>query len=133
MRTEDGTALVVATVRPHGDGLLIRFEGIADRTGAESLRGTLLVIDAGLRRPLERDEYWPDDLIGLEVRDAIGTVCGTVVDVVTDAAQDRLVIDRDGLSVEIPFVVELVPEVHLEAGYLVIAPIPGLLGESGAT
>ena len=45
----------------------------------------------------------------------------------TSLDQARLVISTSTGEVEVPFVDQLVPEVDLAAGYLVIAVIPGLL------
>ena len=117
----------VEAVRSTDRGLLVRFEGCRDRDAAEELRGRELTIDVHERRPLEADEFWPDDLEGLEVRLPDGTAVGTVVGVVEGVAQDRLLIDTSEGRVEVPFVAELVPRVHPEDGYLVIVPIEGLL------
>ncbi len=38
--------LTVASARPHKRALLVRFEGIEDRDGAEALRGAELAVDA---------------------------------------------------------------------------------------
>ena len=65
--------------------------------------------------------------MGLAVEDSNGEQLGRVVAVHFGDAQDRLVIDVDGRRSEIPFVDELVPEVDLEAGRVVVAPIDGLL------
>jgi ribosomal 30S subunit maturation factor RimM len=46
---------------------------------------------------------------------------------VTGTAQDRLVVSRDGSEFEVPFVVDLVPVVDLQAGYLEIVELPGLI------
>jgi ribosomal 30S subunit maturation factor RimM len=43
------------------------------------------------------------------------------------AAQDRIVIDIGGDRFEIPFISEFVPVVDIEAGYLEVRPIPGLI------
>ena len=126
MRTEDGTDLVIARMRPHGDGAVVHFRGVDDRDTAETLRGRRLLIEAEVRRALDVDEYWPDQLVGLEVTGPDGAVLGVVVDVVV-AAQDRLVIEGDSGRFAVPFVVELVPEVDVTAGVVRLAPIPGLV------
>jgi 16S rRNA processing protein RimM len=45
-------------------------------------------------------------------------------------AQDRLVIERDGVRFEVPFVDPLVPVVDVEAGYIETNEIEGLIEPS---
>src|SRR3954454_20469205 len=48
LRTDPESAgpLTVENSRMHSGRLLVKFEGVSDRTGAEALRGVLMVIDA---------------------------------------------------------------------------------------
>ena len=121
--------LVVATSRWHSGELLVRFEGIADRDAAAELRGTWLTVDSSTLGPLDDpDEFRDGDLVGLTVRTADGTVVGTVDDVL-HSGQDVLVVRpaaRPG-EILIPFVKDIVPEVDVAAGLVVIDPPPGLL------
>lgn len=110
-------------------GIRVRFEGVDDRTSAEALRGAELRIDDHDRRPLRRDEYWPDDLIGLRVLDATGQEVGTVTAVAEGPAQDRLVIAGPHGEAEVPFVAELVPHVDVEQGLLRLGAVEGLFRE----
>jgi 16S rRNA processing protein RimM len=120
--------LMIVAARPHAGGLLVRFLGVDDRETAEALANVDLTVPPTERRSLEEGEYWADDLVGLEARLDDGTVVGRVVDLVEGAAQDRLRLTTPaGNSIEVPFVSELVPELHPEQGYLVIAPPAGLL------
>lgn len=50
-----------------------------------------------------------------------------VTGVVAGVAQDRLVIDREGASFEIPFVDDLVPLVDVATGYVEVVVLPGLI------
>ncbi len=117
--------LTVATARPHKAGYIIRFAEVADRTDAERLVGHVLNIDAGSRRELEPDEFWPDELIGLRAEDVTGATLGTVRDVVQGVAQDRLVVlTASGDEVKVPFVSALVGDIDTER--VVIDPPQGL-------
>lgn len=123
----DGSVLEVERSQDRQGSLLVRFVGVADRTAAEALTGTALYIDPVDRRPLEPDEYWPDDLVGLSVHTHDGSSVGTVVGVVEGAAQFRLDIQGATVRFEVPFVAALVPEVDLEGGLIVLADVPGLV------
>jgi 16S rRNA processing protein RimM len=119
--------MTVAGVRSHNDGLLVRFEGIDDRTSAEALQGVTLTIGAADRRELTNGEYWPDDLEGMVVIDPQGRHLGVVAGVVLAEAQDRLVVTTpSGGEVEVPFVDEIVGEIHPSLGHVVVDPPDGL-------
>jgi 16S rRNA processing protein RimM len=120
--------LVVSGTHWHSGELLVRFEGVDDRDAAAELRGTWLLVDsATLAPPDDPDEFRDGDLVGLAVRTVGGASVGTVEDVL-HSGQDVLVIkSSDGREVMVPFVLPLVPEVDVAAGYLVIDPPEGLL------
>jgi len=121
----------VVEAQPHKEGLIVFLEGVADRTSAEALRGAALLIDRDERRQLGSDEFWPEDLVGLEVRDLAGADLGRVVDVIVTGVQDRLVVTCSDQQVEVPFVADLVPVVDVEAGYIVVDPPVGLFPSPG--
>ncbi|HJR88032.1 MAG TPA: ribosome maturation factor RimM [Acidimicrobiia bacterium] len=127
VHTSDGRALTVRRNIPGKKGWLISFEEIGDRSLAQELVGLDLLIDSQERRSLAPNEFWPDQLIGLEVREPSGQQVGQVTNVDDSLEQARLVISTPTGEVEVPFVDEFVPEVDLAGGYLVIASIPGLL------
>lgn len=122
--------LTVRSTRVHNGVWLVAFEEIPDRTGAESLRGTRLVVDAADVLPDDDDEdvFTEEQLRGLTVVDPAGSVLGQVGGLELGAAQDRLVILLpDGREAQVPFVAAIVPEVDLEAGRVVVDAPPGLL------
>ena len=119
--------LEILSARAHKDGFIVRFDGVIDRTQAEALPGVTLTIAAAERRGLEAGEYWPEDLQGLAVIDRSGRHLGKVTGVVLGEAQDRLVVATpDGHEVEIPFVDDLVGDIHPSGGHIVVEPPQGL-------
>lgn len=125
--------LVILASRDHRDGLVVTFEGVADRTAAEELRGALLSIAPEERRELGEDEFWPDDLAGIAALAPDGTRIGTVAGVRLGGSQDRLVVTTtDGREAEVPFVDELVGEVHPSGGFVVLRLPDGLLDPEGS-
>lgn len=81
-----------------------RFEGIADRSAAEALRGSLIEIDRAALPPLAEGEYYHADLIGHAAVDGQGAQVGTVVAVENYGAGDLLEIElKDGKRSLIPF------------------------------
>jgi 16S rRNA processing protein RimM len=108
--------------------LVVALEGVNDRAAAEQLRGTELWVDAESDE-LDTEEYHDNTLIGLAVVDPDGAVLGSVTGVQHHPAQDLLTVRNEAGEWLVPFVAELVPEVDLDAGRLVVRPIPGLLSE----
>ena len=138
--------LTVAAARWHSGRLIVAFEGVGDRTAAEGLRGTLLILDSAQITSLsDPDEFYDHELIGLGVVTAAGDPVGVVADVLHHG-QDLLVVRREGAPGQatpgqvapgsrgreaaealVPFVSAIVTDVDLGAGRLVIDPPPGLL------
>ena len=107
---------------------VVRFEGVNDRSAAEALVGQTLLVRADDRPELEEGEYHLLDLVGLEARlSAEGEAIGTVSDLISGGNELLEIKTPDGRTLLIPFVEAIVPEVHLEAGWLLLTPPPGLL------
>lgn len=126
--------LTVSRARWNKSVLVVGFEQIADRNAAETLRNH--VLHAAPETGEDEDEGWYEhELLDLPVyavthpeqaklEDRIGTVTGLQ----TMPTQDLLRIElTDGQEALIPFVEEIVPEVDLEQGFVVVMPPPGLL------
>jgi 16S rRNA processing protein RimM len=130
----DGSAvrtLTVTAARPHTGRLLVCFEGVTDRDTAEALRGVVLSATAAELPAIDDpDEFYDHQLEGLAVLTVAGAAVGTVREVVHAAGSDLLVVDRDGGGEAlIPFVRQIVPEVDVPGGRIVLDPPPGLLAD----
>ena len=121
----------MAATREASGRWLVRFVEVADRTAAEALRNTTLVVDtAADERPDEPEEFYDRQLVGLTARNADGHEAGRVTAVLHLPGQDLLEIATDsGDTRLVPFVQALVPEVDLAAGHLRLADVPGLLND----
>ena len=120
--------LTVERIRPHHGRMLVQFAEVNDRTAAETLRGTLLVVDAASAGETEDGEWWDHDLIGLVAVTTDGTKLGSVTDVVHVPGAPLLAVTTDGgRELLVPFVADIVPEVDVDGGRLVVEPPPGLL------
>jgi 16S rRNA processing protein RimM len=124
--------LAIESVRPHGNRLAVHFATLDDRTVAEQLTGTLLEIDrAPGERPEDPEEFYDDDLVGLEAVTEAGELIGTVTEVLHLPAQDLLAVRAtpEAPEVLVPFVGEIVPVVDLEARRIIVRPPEGLLAQ----
>ncbi len=118
----------VAGVRFHRKHALIQFEGITTRTEAEALRGLYVLIPKAWAPPLEEDEFYVHEILGLRVVTTRGEELGKVVDVIFTGANDVYVV-RGGPygEVLIPAIKEVVRAVDLEAGEIRVELIEGLI------
>jgi 16S rRNA processing protein RimM len=125
----DRGPLVVEASRWHSGRLLVRFAGVSDRTTAETLRNTLLVVDSSTSTATaDADEFWTHDLIGLDVLTVAGAAVGTVDDVVQTAGSALLVIAcAEGGEALVPFVSAMVPTVDMTARRILVDLPDGLL------
>ncbi len=120
--------LTVAESRASGTVWILTFDGVADRTAAEALRGVELTVDAAALPPRDDpDEFYDHQLIGLTVVDTDGRELGTVTGVLHPPAAPVLEVRRAGGGDElVPFVSAIVPEVDVDAGRLVVLPPDGM-------
>ncbi|MFF4084245.1 ribosome maturation factor RimM [Streptomyces sp. NPDC001777] len=126
--------LTIETGRVHSGRLLLRFEGVRDRTAAEALRNTLLIAEVDPDElPEDPEEFYDHQLMDLDVVLTDGTVVGRISEITHLPSQDLFIVERpDGSEVMIPFVEEIVTEIDLEEQRAVIVPPPGLIDESQA-
>jgi 16S rRNA processing protein RimM len=128
--------LTVQRTRWHSGRLLVTFQGVQDRNGADDLRGVLLLVDSDQLEDVgDPDEFRDHQLIGLAVMAPDGENVGEIIDVLHHG-QDLLVVSgsgkRAGAEIMIPFVSAIVPAVDLAGGLVRIDPPPGLLDPDAA-
>lgn len=127
---ERGPLTVSAARYIGGQKLVLGFDGFADRTAAEQLRGTMLVIDsAELPEIDDEDEFYDHELEGMTVRTADGAELGSVAEIVHGPGGDTLAVRAAGSRREllIPFVADIVPHIDRQTRMITVTPPEGLL------
>ncbi|KUG51584.1 ribosome maturation factor RimM [Serinicoccus chungangensis] len=120
--------LTLVSVRQHQGTYLLGFEGHPDRTAAEALRGTRLLVDDADAEEVDDAGWREEDLLGFAVVRVDGSPVGEVTALHLRPVQDLLEVRApSGALVLVPFVEELVPEVDEETRTVVVDPPPGLL------
>ncbi len=120
-----GKTLTLIELRWYNGQPVAFFEGVVDRTGAESLVKAILWIDQVADEPDEPDAWYDFQLVGLRaLRD--GVEVGTIARVEHFPAQDLLAIRTADREVLVPFVAAMVPAVDITAGTVTLTPPPGL-------
>lgn len=92
---------------------IVRLAGCSSRDAAEALRGEPLLVARAELPALGPDEWWPEELVGCEVRDGARRV-GSVTAVTALPSCDVLEVDRDGTSLLVPLVRDAVRSVDVE-------------------
>lgn len=108
-----------------GARLMVLFDGCHTREDAEALRGRWVEVVIGDEPIDDPDEFYDHQLEGLSVVVA-GEVKGTVTEVLHLPGQDLLAVDTMSGQVLIPFVVDVVPVVDLDAGTVEVVELEGL-------
>lgn len=126
LRVEDGgRELRVRSARAGREGsVLLSVGGVDTPEQAKELRGAYLCVDAAAARPLEKDEWFVWQLIGLQCVSVDGAQLGTIVDIEPAPAADILVIASRGTQLRYPMVREFVRGVDTERRVMTIAPQP---------
>jgi 16S rRNA processing protein RimM len=131
LRLADGSerAMRVSSSRPTVKALLVRFEGVADRSAAEALRGAKVCVERAAFPPPDEDEFYACDVEGAEVVLAEdGTVVGVAVGLTSYPTCDVLVVQRpaDQGRLEVPLTETYVEKVDLGAKIVRLRSIDGL-------
>lgn len=123
--------LVIDDARWHSGKLLLSFAGVHDRDAAEALRNVRLVVDIpDDETPDDPEEFYDHQLVGLAAVAADGAALGTVADVLHLPSQELLAVTTpEGREVLVPFVREIVPDVDVAGGRVLLTPPPGLFDD----
>ena len=124
----DGRTVTVERARPFKGGLLVKVVGIGSRTPeVDAMRGAQLLLAREALAPLDADEVYTHQLVGLRVM-ADGAEVGTVSDLYEAPGGQLLGVNRPGRrELLVPFVKELVRRIEVEAGVLELDAPDGLL------
>jgi 16S rRNA processing protein RimM len=117
------------------NGLLISLQDCTNRQQAEALIGHTVIVDQNEVKPLDTEEWWAKDLIGLKVFTTSGNLVGTIIDVLSingsmlevERSPDGQNNSASDTTILIPFVKELVPVVDLVNKRIEITDLPGLI------
>ena len=108
----------------HGDEVVAQLVGIADREGAEAIKGAVVQISRRYFPVLDDNEYYWVDLIGLRVENLQGELLGTIAGLMDSGAHPILRVTVSGThdapekprETLIPFVDKFIIAVEQSAG-----------------
>lgn len=123
---EQRRRVAVEGVRLHGRESLLKLAGIDTVEAADALRGQELFIATVDAAPLPAGRYYIHQIVGLEVWTSDGSRYGEVREVLSRPANDIYVVRHGQKEVLVPAIADVVKEIDLAAGRMVVELIPGL-------
>ncbi|WP_413539726.1 ribosome maturation factor RimM [Aerococcus viridans] len=122
--------------RLHKNFNLLHFKGKDNINDVEKFKGFDLKV-AGTEREadeLDENEFYYDDIIGLEVYTTDETYLGKVREITSLPSNDVWAIQRPnkGKDILIPYIEDIVLEIDLDANRVVIDPMDGLIDDVDA-
>lgn len=118
----------VEFMRMHQGYGLLKLAGIDDRSAADRLRELFVMVDFQNAVPLEEDEVYLYQLIGLEVETEHGEKLGKLSDVLETGANDVYIVQSPRYGeILIPVLDHTILKTDLEAGIMVVHIPEGLL------
>lgn len=119
--------VAIEYARFHKDWVLLKLAGYDDRDAAQNLRGKLLLIKEEQAIPLEDNEYFLYQLVGLAVVSEDGENLGELVEVIETGANNVFVVHGQYGEILIPDTREVVREIDFDRGQITVYLLPGLL------
>ncbi|MCI8587631.1 MAG: 16S rRNA processing protein RimM [Clostridia bacterium] len=108
--------------------VLLKLKGIDKVEEAEKLRNSFLEVDRENAIKLEEGEYFIADLIGMSVITDEGKVLGKLDDIYNRGSSDIYVVkDELGKQILLPAIEEVINEINIEDGKIIIHIIEGLI------
>lgn len=124
--------LTVEHCRWHKGKAVLKLRAVDDRDQAEELRGRYLRVPGSDLAKLDEGEYYLFQLVGLTAVTEEGRELGRVKEVLQTGANDVYVVDTPRGELLLPAIQDVVKDVELAAGRLVVHLLPGLMpGEDG--
>ncbi|MCX7766120.1 MAG: ribosome maturation factor RimM [Candidatus Sumerlaeia bacterium] len=119
-------------IRFHKGMALLKFKGVDSLTVAEKLRGAKVYINELDRPPLSDDEYYYDQLIGLNVIDIkTGETIGKVSDIVYGIGTENLELEINDKHILLPLHKNFIIEINVSDHYLKVSLPDGLMDVYG--
>ena len=107
----------------------LKLSGIDDREAASAVRGLFLTVPESDLETLAEGVYYRFQLVGLAVRSTAGASLGLVTEILSTGAHDVYIVQGERGEILLPATDEVIKEIDLERGLMVVEEVPGLVPE----
>ena len=121
--------LTLVQLRSQGRHLIAQFAEFLDVDAAQGVVEQEVFLPEENLPPTAEGEYYHYQLIGLRVETTGGRVLGILRSIIETGGNDVYVIQRDNEEILIPAIAEVIREVDLQRGKMVVEPPEGLLDD----
>jgi len=123
---EDHKPMTLTNVRPHGLGLLVKFNDIDTPEDAGLYRNQWVYVQTK-DVPLPDGQHYKHELLGLKVVDENDNPLGELVEILETGANDVYVVQNDaGKEILLPNIPSVILELDLDRGILKVHLLEGL-------
>lgn len=121
----------VERIRLHQGYGIVKLENMDTRDDVEFFRGQYVLIPLDEAVPLEDDEYYYFQLLGLKMLTDAGDDIGEVAEILDTGANEVYVVRGEKYGeILVPAIQDIVQKIDLQAGHIIITPLPGLLPDN---
>jgi 16S rRNA processing protein RimM len=126
VKDEEVKEVDIEKMRYHKQFIILKFVGVDDIGAAIDYKDFFVKIpeEAAI---LPAESYYFHDILGLKAITKSGRELGEIIDVLETGSNDVYVVDSGEKEYLIPALKEVVEEINLETGQMIINPINGLL------
>jgi 16S rRNA processing protein RimM len=117
----------IVSVRPHKNIYLMKLKNLAASDDAEKYRGAEILIRKDSVEREDEDDYFWHELLGLQVYLNTGRHIGTISQILQTGSNDVYVVREGEREYLIPGIYDVVEEIDLSGGKMIIAEIEGML------
>ena len=124
-----GEELQPAVVEGHrfkNSRVILKLVDCEDRDEAGTLRGKLIHVPLDEAMPLEEEEYYVYQILGLDVWTTEGEFLGSVDDILFTGSNDVYVVRNDDQELLIPALSDVIMEVDINSGRIKVQLMEGL-------
>lgn len=125
--TQEQVKFTLLDLKPQGKYWVAQFEELTSRDEAQRFAGKEIFLTEDLLPPTEDGEYYHYQLVGLDVFAKAGSRLGILQRILGTGANDIYVIQgEDGREILVPAIEEVILQVDLEAGRMLVDLPEGL-------
>lgn len=118
--------MILAGVRPHQSGLLVKFQNVETSDDAGLYRNQWVYVFSK-DVPLPEGEHYKHELLGLKVMDENGELLGALVEILETGANDVYVVrDESGKELLLPNIPSVILDLSVGGGFIKVHLLEGL-------